>query len=89
MMNLEIAWLADRSCGGITLHPSSDIWKAFLWHNWNRRCDPSVRSIWSSVASDLPLICLYINVPALDLETVGESARVPVVAHGVCCAVAA
>ncbi|ELK31479.1 hypothetical protein MDA_GLEAN10018477 [Myotis davidii] len=65
------AELGDRLVGPLELwrprlHLSSDIWAAFLWQNWNSRCDPSVCFVRSFVAYDFPFTCLYIKVQTLD-----------------------
>lgn len=72
VMHVKTTRSANRSCGGI--RPPSYSGKAFLWQDWNRTSDQSVRLLWSSVAPDFPFICLYINVPTLDSEVVEDSA---------------
>lgn len=57
------------------LHLSSDIWAAFLWQNWNSRCDPSVCFVRSFVAYDFPFTCLYIKVQMLDSAPVAVIAK--------------
>lgn len=80
------AELGDRLVGPLELwrprlHLSSDIWAAFLWQNWNSRCDPSVCFVRSFVAYDFPFTCLYIKVQTLD--SVRESALWPCYCAGV------
>lgn len=82
-MDSETTWLAPWSCGGPRLHLPSDIWEAFLWQNWNSRCDPSVCFVWSFIVCGFPLTCLYTSVQTLDSETVGESALRPRYCEGV------